>query len=526
MLRNTTIREQEPTMEIFCGDSNMSVIKDIWKSIPTKEQPEKMTKSKKTAALNPITIDTRNIDRMMAQGKDGDDMFASLLREIDNYGLSMSTTARDETCKEVASNSAPSSTCGEDSFSSEKSTCGETKIFGEEEKLTSSVGEKSTSEKSMMLGEEEDLSPTLRLRGLPYNAREEDVRDFFGYHTRFLRAENPISLIPNRDGRPSGLAMVSFVSQATARIAQRDLDRKMMGTRYIEVFGPLNHNTHRFMKNPGPMTEVMVLRELRALLRKKGAMLMSMLGVLLSDEGRQFLKSQGIGLKAFFQRVEDEFVVEGKKGEEKVIWLHPKNSTLAPPPTQVPNGNMSCVSMDVPMNNGIQQQKPTYPHTVSAHHEARSKVSAPHTTIGHNGFKIGAHIPSSINGQERGFTGMNNSSFNGASHHHLGPHGKERGLNHQKHAAQGGGKKFSSMDKQQRFAGTGSMNAVVGAGTGSMHGGAASSASSTNFTPAVITTRETRYGEEHASTSGANGGGAGQHQHHMAVPHVLWPTCY
>lgn len=216
-------------------------------------------------------------------------------------------------------------------------------------------------------GEEEDLSPTLRLRGLPYNAREDDVKEFFGYHARFLRADNPISLIPNRDGRPSGLAMACFVSQATARIAQRDLDRKMMGTRYIEVFGPLNHNTHRFMKNPGPMTEGMVLRELRALLRKKGSMLMSMLGVLLSDEGRQFLKSQGIGLKAFFQRVKDEFAIEGKEGEEKLFWLHPKNN-----PHTMSHGHMA------PLGGHGQQHQHQHQHAQQHQHHHQHQHAQQH----------------------------------------------------------------------------------------------------------------------------------------------------
>eukprot|EP00397_Hematodinium_sp_SG-2012_P001816 GEMP01001821.1.p1 GENE.GEMP01001821.1~~GEMP01001821.1.p1 ORF type:complete len:423 (+),score=58.66 GEMP01001821.1:187-1455(+) len=204
---------------------------------------------------------------------------------------------------------------------------------------------------------EEEVSPTLRLRGLPYSAREGDVREFFGYHTRFLRPDNPISFIPNRDGRPSGLAMASFVSQATARIAQRDLDRKMMGSRYIEVFGPLNQSTHRTFKNHGPISELTVLRELRSLLRKKGTMLMSMMGVLLSDEARQFLKSHGIGLKAFFQRCEEEFQVEGKKGEEKVIWspgfTRDQDSTNAMlfQPISLPNGSLDILFTGSSMEN-------------------------------------------------------------------------------------------------------------------------------------------------------------------------------
>jgi len=398
-------------MDNFGGDTNMSVIKDIWKSTPTKqhsEKNEKKRKNKSWTSLTPVSIDTRNIDRLIAQTKEGDDMFASYLKEIDNYGQSMSApTPKRVACKEILS--VPSSTCGEDSFSSDKSTS-RSGHEGEEKSTASGAGAATalhprapptsnsnsagqtkitTAEKNFRCrknicgggeaAEEEDGSPTLRLRGLPYNAREEDVIEFLGYHARFLIADNPICLIPNRDGRPSGLALASFVSQATSRIAQRDLDRKMMGTRYVEVFGPLNHTTHRIVNCPGPMTTVMVLRELRALLRKKGSMLMSMVGVLLSDDGRQFLKSLGIGLKAFLQRTEDEFLVEGKKGEEKVIWLRPKNSnaittttitTAAAAATMAHTNTMSnqCLNTNDPYVRNHHPQAPTptpTPHPIS-----------------------------------------------------------------------------------------------------------------------------------------------------------------
>jgi len=175
---------------------------------------------------------------------------------------------------------------------------------------------------------------SLRLRGLPFDATESDVWAFFDGHARFFRPENPVVLIPNRYGRPSGLAIVSFMNQAAARIAQKDLDRKTMGTRYIEVFGPLKGISRT--SNEGSITQITVLQELRAHLSKKGSMLMSMLGVLLSDEARHYLRSNGIGLKEFFEKCADEFVVEGKRGEEQVLRLptYPSGAFIGRLPTQ------------------------------------------------------------------------------------------------------------------------------------------------------------------------------------------------
>jgi len=286
------------------------------------------------------------------------------------------------------------------------------------------------------------------------------------------------------------------------------------------------------------MTEVMVLRELRALLRKKGAMLMSMLGVLLSDEGRQFLKSQGIGLKAFFQRVEDEFVVEGKKGEEKVIWLHPKNGTQPQAQAGLIGNTMSCVNtMDVPMN-GIQPKPYAHSSLSVAHHE-RSKVSAPlgaqqqQQQQQHPGFKLGgptAHHGQQQQQQQHAARNTSSSLQHGGAHHLGAPHGKERSTlnhhhhhhHHQKHTSGHPNKKkfSSSMDR-------GTQAFLV---PGALNGGVSSGAGAGNFTPAVITTRgaEARYGDgHHVGTSGPNSSvAAQQHQHRMAVPHVLWPTCY
>jgi len=173
---------------------------------------------------------------------------------------------------------------------------------------------------------------SLRLRGLPFDATESDVWAFFDGHARFFRPENPVVLIPNRYGRPSGLAIVSFMNQAAARIAQKDLDRKTMGTRYIEVFGPLKGISRT--SNEGSITQITVLQELRAHLSKKDSMLMSMLGVLLSDEARHYLRSNGIGLKEFFEKCADEFVVEGKRGEEQVLRLPTSGAFIGRLPIQ------------------------------------------------------------------------------------------------------------------------------------------------------------------------------------------------
>lgn len=101
-------------------------------------------------------------------------------------------------------------------------------------------------------------SSILKMRGLPYTAREQDVVDFFGQlvvenndvdvdddnnnntnrngneETVELTTEH-VMIVGGGGGRPSGMAFVQFPSLQAASVALQK-DRKSMGHRYIELF--------------------------------------------------------------------------------------------------------------------------------------------------------------------------------------------------------------------------------------------------------------------------------------------------
>ncbi|CAK9005179.1 unnamed protein product [Durusdinium trenchii] len=135
----------------------------------------------------------------------------------------------------------------------------------------------------------------VQLRGLPYKATVEDIRNFLDTHVEHLHEENPIHLILNRDGRPSGFARVLFESQESARLARDELHLRGMEDRYVEVFlypeRPSKGRNRRLEEGEKPamaeangMTLDTVVNECRAEMAKPGKrkMLLSMLGVNLS----------------------------------------------------------------------------------------------------------------------------------------------------------------------------------------------------------------------------------------------------
>ncbi|EKX54712.1 hypothetical protein GUITHDRAFT_57099, partial [Guillardia theta CCMP2712] len=72
----------------------------------------------------------------------------------------------------------------------------------------------------------------VRMRGLPFSVREEDIREFF---SGLLVRPHGIFFTSSRDGRPTGEAFVIFERDDEGEKAL-SLDRKHMGTRYVEVF--------------------------------------------------------------------------------------------------------------------------------------------------------------------------------------------------------------------------------------------------------------------------------------------------
>jgi RNA recognition motif-containing protein len=72
----------------------------------------------------------------------------------------------------------------------------------------------------------------LKMRGLPYSAGERDIADFF---VGYVIAPNGIHILYNAQSRPTGEAMVEFV---TPDEAQRAMSRHKatVGNRYVELF--------------------------------------------------------------------------------------------------------------------------------------------------------------------------------------------------------------------------------------------------------------------------------------------------
>eukprot|EP00746_Dinoflagellata_sp_MGD_P016297 gnl/MRDRNA2_/MRDRNA2_136737_c0_seq1.p1 gnl/MRDRNA2_/MRDRNA2_136737_c0~~gnl/MRDRNA2_/MRDRNA2_136737_c0_seq1.p1 ORF type:complete len:504 (-),score=113.37 gnl/MRDRNA2_/MRDRNA2_136737_c0_seq1:189-1700(-) len=212
-------------------------------------------------------------------------------------------------------------------------------------------------ENERSLAEDPDLFRTLRLRGLPYRAREEDVRRFLGRHLKNVAQDGQaVRFITNSDGRPSGFATVRFVSHAAAKEALEDLHNKRLDHRYIEVFGLRErHSRQRHAENGSgsslgsrardatlePQREQAV-RECVAFMSvpERNQVLLSMLGVALSDASRAFLKRHALGLKSFLAELEDLFRIEGPKGAERVIFVGNENSLNSPPLT----GNESSLT--------------------------------------------------------------------------------------------------------------------------------------------------------------------------------------
>jgi len=201
-------------------------------------------------------------------------------------------------------------------------------------------------EKNNVVGDEDSSNPSsVQLRGLPFRATIEDVQRFLGEHAQNLSSEkNPnICLLSNRDGRPSGFARVFFVSPQAAHKCRDSLHKKQMGERYIEVLAYDRHGKNRKKEESAREQQISapldaateqaerqrVLKECRGHMSVRGQqqILLSMLGIALSEEARAYLRRANLGLKHFLACFPHEFRVEGPKGMEAVCWLSAEDMT-------------------------------------------------------------------------------------------------------------------------------------------------------------------------------------------------------
>jgi len=185
-------------------------------------------------------------------------------------------------------------------------------------------------------GDEEGLS-TVQLRGLPFQATEEDVKEFFRKHAKsVMRDLVSVHLLLNSTGRPSGFARVTFSIASAAASCQKLIHGKYMGSRYVEV---VDYPTKRrdsqdrarkakdFSGNleatsrVTPCTPEQLASECKLLLQQMGQpVLLSKLGEMLSQDARAAVKVSGSSLKKFLTLYPDDFLIEGWKSREYVTY--------------------------------------------------------------------------------------------------------------------------------------------------------------------------------------------------------------
>ncbi|CEM05252.1 unnamed protein product [Vitrella brassicaformis CCMP3155] len=77
---------------------------------------------------------------------------------------------------------------------------------------------------------------TLRLRGLPYSAKPEQIREFFREYDEHILRNNGVQIVYNADGKSTGNAFVHFTDPAAAAQALEEKNMAMFATRYVEIF--------------------------------------------------------------------------------------------------------------------------------------------------------------------------------------------------------------------------------------------------------------------------------------------------
>jgi hypothetical protein len=192
--------------------------------------------------------------------------------------------------------------------------------------------------------ERDSAVPTLKLRGLPFTATEEDVCAFIKAQGVKV-AQSRLSLVRTRDGRSTGFATLEFDDLPSAAHAQEQLHMRVAGDRYVEVFlkmqqppcraqGKPQHDSPGTSTRSGSeddrssfgdssagddVTEEHAVEELETFLASHPqGVLLSMLGIAAGDATKAWMRDQGLGLKQLLARHAGKFVVEGDKGKQAV----------------------------------------------------------------------------------------------------------------------------------------------------------------------------------------------------------------
>jgi len=80
---------------------------------------------------------------------------------------------------------------------------------------------------------------SVRLRGLPFTATEQDVLAFFAKHDLVecvADVPNAVTMVTKSSGKPSGQAVVQITNYSDVGLVQQTMHGQYMGSRYVEVF--------------------------------------------------------------------------------------------------------------------------------------------------------------------------------------------------------------------------------------------------------------------------------------------------
>ena len=112
-------------------------------------------------------------------------------------------------------------------------------FYGGQDRFTSGGGSGGQAAGTVRLSDfvnDENRYRALKMRGLPFSVSVREIRDFF---QDFRVAERDITIDMNQ-GRPTGYALVFFESEDEAQRAKDSLNKKYLGSRYVDISYPEN----------------------------------------------------------------------------------------------------------------------------------------------------------------------------------------------------------------------------------------------------------------------------------------------
>jgi len=236
-----------------------------------------------------------------------------------------------------------------------------------------------------------DFESALLLRGLPYQATKNDIKQFLGRFAKSLKGDQPIQVMSKKRRKPSGFAKVQLDSPESAADACECLHKRLMLDRYVEVF-PFDQKykdiatvfavvraaADDVTSQGDQQARSAAVQECRDYLElvKRNQVFLSVLGGALSDASRLYLKRTAQTLKQLLGEHPEEFKFSGLQQQQTVRHV----SMLTPSEVQSPDckaGNATTYSDNscTRPNNSRSRIIELHRHLTSSNVEARSALS-------------------------------------------------------------------------------------------------------------------------------------------------------